>query len=275
MEEYVGVLQACYFSFSIFNRLMEKLGFQEIMHLNQASLTSKIQSLSSHTQMDMIIQSIAGLARAMNVLSMAFQSYETSRLLAYHRNPLMSSRETAIKASEVMRRTDTMKILERASGDSISLHDSLKRESSIMESSEIDSVLGNEAFVFDDILINTTIYRRAFARQVVQSEQNEFQHPSQNRAFPPQANRAGNILPSSHNDSGSTSPESMSEELYDPGTYWLPQGREASNLSSAPTNRLPTLYEVLTRQAIRPYDLFQFYLYMRDIKRSVDYLDCW
>jgi hypothetical protein len=40
-------------------------------------------------------------------------------------------------------------------------------------------------------------------------------------------------------------------------------------------SRLPTLREVLTRQASKPYSLFDFYLYMRDIQRSVDYLDIW
>ena len=40
-------------------------------------------------------------------------------------------------------------------------------------------------------------------------------------------------------------------------------------------NRLPTLYEVLSRQTLAPVDLFSFYIYMRDQQRSVDYLDFW
>ena len=40
-------------------------------------------------------------------------------------------------------------------------------------------------------------------------------------------------------------------------------------------NRLPTLFEVLSRQTLAPVDLFSFYIYMRDQKRSVDYLDFW
>lgn len=40
-------------------------------------------------------------------------------------------------------------------------------------------------------------------------------------------------------------------------------------------NRLPTLYEVLSRRTLAPVDLFSFYIYMRDQQRSVDYLDFW
>ena len=40
-------------------------------------------------------------------------------------------------------------------------------------------------------------------------------------------------------------------------------------------DRLPTLFEVLSRQTLAPVDLFSFYIYMRDQQRSVDYLDFW
>ncbi|KAI0839177.1 regulator of G protein signaling superfamily [Hypoxylon sp. FL0890] len=40
-------------------------------------------------------------------------------------------------------------------------------------------------------------------------------------------------------------------------------------------NRLPTLFEVLSRRTQPPVDLFSFYIYMRDQQRSVDYLDFW
>ncbi|KAF8865433.1 RGS domain-containing protein [Acephala macrosclerotiorum] len=40
-------------------------------------------------------------------------------------------------------------------------------------------------------------------------------------------------------------------------------------------NRLPTLFEVLSRQTLAPVDLYFFYLYMRDQQRAVDYLDFW
>lgn len=39
--------------------------------------------------------------------------------------------------------------------------------------------------------------------------------------------------------------------------------------------RFPTLMGVLARETTKPYGLFEFYLYMRDQVRSVDYLDFW
>jgi len=54
----------------------------------------------------------------------------------------------------------------------------------------------------------------------------------------------------------------------------------ATNASPSPQpdlqrNRLPTLFEVLSRRTLPPVDLFSFYIYMRDQQRSVDYLDFW
>lgn len=54
----------------------------------------------------------------------------------------------------------------------------------------------------------------------------------------------------------------------------------ANNKSPSPVpdmhrNRLPTLFEVLSRRTLAPVDLFFFYIYMRDQQRSVDYLDFW
>jgi hypothetical protein len=46
-------------------------------------------------------------------------------------------------------------------------------------------------------------------------------------------------------------------------------------LDVEPRNRLPTLFEVLSRRTLAPVDLFSFYIYMRDQQRSVDYLDFW
>ncbi|KAF2858109.1 regulator of G protein signaling superfamily [Piedraia hortae CBS 480.64] len=40
-------------------------------------------------------------------------------------------------------------------------------------------------------------------------------------------------------------------------------------------SRLPNLAEVLSRRTVAPVDLFSFYIYMRDVQHSVDYLDFW
>ncbi|KAI8624208.1 RGS domain-containing protein [Xylariaceae sp. FL1651] len=60
------------------------------------------------------------------------------------------------------------------------------------------------------------------------------------------------------------------------------QGRGPPDDNHAPSpmpdvhrNRLPTLFEVLSRRTHPPVDLFSFYIYMRDQQRSVDYLDFW
>ncbi|KAI0444414.1 putative RGS domain protein [Xylaria telfairii] len=60
------------------------------------------------------------------------------------------------------------------------------------------------------------------------------------------------------------------------------QGRGPPDESHVPSpvpdlqrNRLPTLFEVLSRRTHPPVDLFSFYIYMRDQQRSVDYLDFW
>lgn len=49
----------------------------------------------------------------------------------------------------------------------------------------------------------------------------------------------------------------------------------SSPLPDLNRNRLPTLFEVLSRRTAAPVDLFFFYIYMRDQQRSVDYLDFW
>jgi len=59
-----------------------------------------------------------------------------------------------------------------------------------------------------------------------------------------------------------------------------PDGAVGDNPTPSPQpdmnrNRLPTLFEVLSRRTLPPVDLFSFYIYMRDQQRSVDYLDFW
>ncbi|KAF1993737.1 regulator of G protein signaling superfamily [Amniculicola lignicola CBS 123094] len=49
----------------------------------------------------------------------------------------------------------------------------------------------------------------------------------------------------------------------------------SSATEAIPRNRLPNLFEVLSRRTIAPIDLFSFYIYMRDQQRSVEYLDFW
>lgn len=54
-----------------------------------------------------------------------------------------------------------------------------------------------------------------------------------------------------------------------------PGGQTPSPQPDLNRNRLPTLFEVLSRRTLPPVDLYSFYIYMRDQQRSVDYLDFW
>ncbi|RVD86957.1 uncharacterized protein DFL_005207 [Arthrobotrys flagrans] len=51
--------------------------------------------------------------------------------------------------------------------------------------------------------------------------------------------------------------------------------RNTDSMEVIERDRLPTLFEVLSRRTRPPVDLFSFYIYMRDQQRSVDYLDFW
>ncbi|KAF3932798.1 hypothetical protein ABW19_dt0207817 [Dactylella cylindrospora] len=51
--------------------------------------------------------------------------------------------------------------------------------------------------------------------------------------------------------------------------------RNTDSMEIIDRERLPTLFEVLSRRTRPPVDLFSFYIYMRDQQRSVDYLDFW
>jgi hypothetical protein len=75
-------------------------------------------------------------------------------------------------------------------------------------------------------------------------------------------------------------------EILRPGSiYSLTSMIDASNSLTSPKRkaktkavqrkRMITLFEVLSRRTLPPWDLFHFYLFMRDEMRSVDYIDCW
>ncbi|KJR83089.1 RGS domain protein (Rax1) [Sporothrix schenckii 1099-18] len=55
----------------------------------------------------------------------------------------------------------------------------------------------------------------------------------------------------------------------------VPGGHTPSPQPDLNRNRLPSLFEVLSRRTLPPVDLYSFYIYMRDQQRSVDYLDFW
>jgi hypothetical protein len=55
----------------------------------------------------------------------------------------------------------------------------------------------------------------------------------------------------------------------------MAETKSPSPIPDTNRNRLPTMFEVLSRRTLPPVDLYSFYIYMRDQQRSVDYLDFW
>lgn len=55
----------------------------------------------------------------------------------------------------------------------------------------------------------------------------------------------------------------------------IPERKMADNPVVIPTRNYPSLRQVLACERGKPYTRFEFYLYMRDVRRSVDYLDFW
>lgn len=75
LEEYDDVLQACCLPFSVLNRHLGNLGFTQMNEMDRSTFKTKLQSIWVNQQMEMISQHIGGLARAINILCTAFQSY--------------------------------------------------------------------------------------------------------------------------------------------------------------------------------------------------------
>ena len=89
LEEYDGVLQACCLPFSILNAHLESLELTQVKGMSQNTFTVKLQSVWSHPQMDNISQNIIGLARAIGILCLAFQSYVVQNSITYSMETLI------------------------------------------------------------------------------------------------------------------------------------------------------------------------------------------
>jgi hypothetical protein len=227
------------------------------------------------------------------------------------------------------------------------------------EESVSDSIFGDGAFGFDDILMNTTLYRKYFTRQAIESRQREFiDQDGQEETVPPVKMEAGDTslaniaenlsikdscsssstftirgtsavvqqIPPTQEAAGrlemnqlqdfvaginitdsagtnalippiveayiaqslfdtewnvSTPPvptteSSRTEHFYDfTGNH---HGIGELGDASSPivkSSRKPTLINILLRRTLPPYSLYDFYLYMRDIHKGVDYIDFW
>lgn len=75
LNEYDDLLQACCLAFSILNRRLESLGITQMTDMDRETLREKLHDMWAYSQMEMICHTIGSLARAIGILSSAFQSY--------------------------------------------------------------------------------------------------------------------------------------------------------------------------------------------------------
>ncbi|KUJ13871.1 uncharacterized protein LY89DRAFT_736867 [Mollisia scopiformis] len=148
LEEYEAVLSACSLTFALLNERLDGLGLNGQNERHGSDAISKINSVWKETTMESIRQNIRGQAIAITLLLTAFQS------------------ETTAKTYEIMKSQEVKRSLMSVSNDVKSLRDSV----SMVPAKETDlettgSVIGDEEFGFDDLVINSAAYRRVFMKQ--------------------------------------------------------------------------------------------------------------
>ncbi|KAI1206773.1 acyl transferase/acyl hydrolase/lysophospholipase [Annulohypoxylon truncatum] len=365
LEEYNAVLESCHLTFYILNKHMSAMKLHTTPDADRSTLKAKLQALSKNPQMDEVSQAIMGLARGVRILCTAFEYENVSR------------------ATEILSSPKTKRLVDKISSDSVSLQDSFHGEIDRNATDSRELEYDEQACGIDDLLINTTLYRRAFIRNLIKSQHDEIHaHPIpetleasdyqqlsdvasesaiigmqtkgkllEGPKLPPElhlpnlgarevdADSTKQLIPvasnesfevrtgqiSNHRDSTTsaiqsstgTAPMYNNSEVLDGNShsttgessedlerltsfiretcsdtvithrskdrYSQPASVRQSRLGAEyklefnpmVSGRLPTLYEILSRPTKRPYTLFEFYLYMRDIQRSADYLDFW
>ncbi|CZR58515.1 uncharacterized protein PAC_08407 [Phialocephala subalpina] len=148
LEEYDAVLSACSLTFSLLNERLESLGLNGLNARNESDTASNLRFLWTEPTMETIRQGIRGQAVAITLLLTAFQS------------------ETTAKTYEIMRSRQVRRSLKSVSNDAKSLKYSVSiARARPSDLSTTSSAIGDEEFGFDDVIINSTVYRRAFMRQ--------------------------------------------------------------------------------------------------------------
>ncbi|XDG07510.1 hypothetical protein ABKA04_007125 [Annulohypoxylon sp. FPYF3050] len=336
LEEYNSLLGSCHMTFYILNKHMSAIRADTSPDTDKFSLRLKLQALSENRQMDQVSRTIMGLARGVRIICTAFED------------------ENFTRATAILGSPETKRIVASISSDSVSLQDSFHNATNSIETDTQEFEYDGQSSGIDDLLINTTLYRRAFVRNLMRSQQEEiYEHPipgpskilareqsgdaadesdsaivpdldvrvtdssasdqkhlieDQSLQIPEQQlmDEPGTTIAAKRPNSngleaiGSRSlstPSAADEDLehseYIESFSHAPGGKDSlsapgyeklleaefnskSTLASTkPLERQPTLSEILTRRAKRPYTLFEFYTYMRDIQRSVDYLEFW
>ncbi|KUJ24375.1 uncharacterized protein LY89DRAFT_19937 [Mollisia scopiformis] len=152
LEEYEQVIGACSTAFAVLNQRLESLNLESLDKHNGSSFKAKLNAVWNDDEVGMLRQNIRGQAIAITLLLSTFQA------------------DTSAKTYQLLRESKNQAIFQTVSDDARTLLSKSSRARTFtqrtvdhdVESSE--SVLGNDVFDFDDLIINSTAYRRAYHR---------------------------------------------------------------------------------------------------------------
>ncbi|OAQ59485.1 RGS domain-containing protein (Rax1) [Pochonia chlamydosporia 170] len=264
LEDYYGVLEFSWLLFNVILKHLRNLGLTQLEGVSKDDFTAKMEKLWEYREMDGIIQVLGRQARAVDLFHMALQS------------------ETEQEISTIMKSPEAKQVIASISGDTISLHESFCAAPDGASGMETASVTGGRERNFNQILKCTALYQRASmaARQDLL-----FQHHRLSYNV-----STGEAAPS-HTESTSdprmrpTVPISVYKDKTEADSPVEPSRWKMAFDQTTPANesldhykvakRPPTLFEILSRRTTKPYSLIEFYVYMRDVQLSVDYLDFW
>ncbi|KAI1460195.1 hypothetical protein F4805DRAFT_418568 [Annulohypoxylon moriforme] len=160
LEEYNAILESCHLTFYILNKHMSTLELRTIQYTDKAALRAELGALSMNSQMEEVNRAIMGLSHGVRILGTAFEF------------------ENSLRATAVLGSPETKRIVSQISRDSVSLQDSFHMETNINETNSQGFEYGDQDCDIDDLLINTTLYRRAFIRNLMRSQPEEIHEPS-------------------------------------------------------------------------------------------------
>jgi hypothetical protein len=160
LEEYEAVLSACSLTFALLSQKLESLGFNGLNEGNECDVVSKLNFVWKEPTMESIRQSIRRQAIAVTLLLTAFRSCVSNRSTDSTAN--QSCSENAAKTYEIMKSQEVERCLLSVSDNASSLSILIVRLSDL---STTESILGDEEFQFDDQVIDSVAYRKAFKKQ--------------------------------------------------------------------------------------------------------------
>ncbi|KAE8444344.1 hypothetical protein EG329_000654 [Mollisiaceae sp. DMI_Dod_QoI] len=171
LEEYQALASACSLTFSLLNERLESLVLKGLNEKNENDVVSKLKFMAKEATMETIMQNIRGQASAITLLLTAFQA------------------ETTAKTYEIMKSREVKDSLKSVLDDVKSLRDSVSMIARPRDLSPSGSILGDEEFEFDDVVINAQAYRRVFMKQTKKQLQSVDEGQIENNAIA----REGNV----------------------------------------------------------------------------------